>query len=134
MSITISSNRGKPLILGETQKMDDRPAIDTKRDKPGHVPAMSRFVPPHTGGVDPGHERGYASRDASPSVPVHRGVSSQPKVPKIGTSRRSLPLNTIAARQSVIGDTLDWIVAARRLRAAGYDDAGIQAALAEVGT
>jgi hypothetical protein len=51
MSITISSNRGKPLILGETQKMDDRPAIDTKRDKPGHVPAMSRFVPPHTGGL-----------------------------------------------------------------------------------
>lgn len=41
------------------------------------------------------------------------------------------PTETMAARCAVIGGATDWIEAARRLSAAGYDDAGIRMALAE---
>jgi hypothetical protein len=38
----------------------------------------------------------------------------------------------LAARQAAMGDALDWRECARRLRAAGHDDAAIRLALEDV--
>jgi hypothetical protein len=58
-----------------------------------------------------------------------RETVKEPKKQAKARTPSNTPVDTIAARVAVVAGTKCWIEAARRLSAAGYDDAAIRMAL-----